>query len=144
MSRRSVTTMTMAVVVVLAVTGLRGRQTRGVRTQTGAITGQVVDLQGHPVDGATVWGLAHLDKTGTTRSGAADGQFRLTVLLSPDKPVTVWADAPNLRERRSDVRIFPGKDYDIGRLTLLPGTRIVGRAIDSNRRRFRRQGWSET
>ena len=67
---------------------------------------------------------------GPTRSGA-DGRFRLPA-LKPDKPVTVWADAPGLaRERRDDVRIFPGKDHDIGRLTLLPGTRIVGRVVDA-------------
>jgi hypothetical protein len=52
--------------------------------------------------------------------------------LNPDKPVTVWADVPSLaRERRDDVQIFPGKDRDIGRLTLLPGTRMCGRVVDS-------------
>ena len=42
------------------------------------------------------------------------------------------------RERRDDVRIFPGKDRDIGRLTLLPGTRIA--AASSMRRANRSPG----
>ena len=80
--------------------------------------------------GPTVWGLSYQEKFGPTRSGA-DGRFRLAA-LKPDKPVTVWADAPGLaRERRDDVRIFPGKDHDIGRLTLLPGTRMRGRVVDA-------------
>jgi Carboxypeptidase regulatory-like domain len=130
MSRRSVTNFTMAVLVVCAVRGRADDKPADAPKQTGAITGKLVDLEGHPVAGATVWGVSHVEKAGTTRSGA-DGQFRLSA-LKPDKPVTIWADAPNLaRARHSDVRIFPGKAYDIGRLTLLPGTRIVGRAIDS-------------
>jgi hypothetical protein len=130
MSRRSVTNMTMAVLIACATLGRADDKPAGAPAQTGAITGQVVDMEGHPVAGATVWGVSHLEKAGTTRSDA-DGQFRLTA-IKPDKPFTIWADAPNLaRERRGDVRIFPGKAYDIGRLTLLPGTRIVGRAVDA-------------
>jgi len=98
--------------------------------QTGAVTGMVVDVQGRPVAGAAVWGVSHQEQFEPTRSGA-DGRFRLPALKF-DKPVTVWADAPGLaRERREYVRIFPGKDYDIGRLTLLPGTRIRGRIVDA-------------
>jgi hypothetical protein len=90
----------------------------------------VVDLQGRPVAGAEVRGLAYGEKYAPTRSGT-DGRFRLAG-LEPGKPVTVWADVPGLaRERREDVHIFPGKDRDIGRLTLLPGTRIRGYAVDA-------------
>jgi hypothetical protein len=99
--------------------------------QSGAVTGMVVDVQGQPVAGAEVWGLAYQEKYGPTRSGA-DGRFRLSALKA-DKPVTIWAEAPNLaRERCDNVRIFLGKDHDIGRLCLLPGARIVGRLIDAN------------
>jgi len=98
--------------------------------QTGAITGMIVNLEGHSVAGAEVWGLAYHQKYGPTHSGA-DGRFRLSALL-PGKPVTIWADASGLsRERREDVHIFPGRDRDIGRLVLLPGTRMLGRLIDA-------------
>jgi hypothetical protein len=90
----------------------------------------MVDLAGHPVPGAEVWGLAYQQKYGPTHSGA-DGRFRLSA-LPLDKPVTIWAEAPGLsRERREDVHVFPGKDHDIGRLVLFPGTRVLGRLIDA-------------
>jgi hypothetical protein len=109
----------------------RADETRaGAPARTGAVTGVVVDLQGRPVAGAEVWGVAYREKCGPTRSGG-DGRFRLPDLKF-DKRVTVWADAPGLaRERRDDVRIFPGTDRDLGRLTLLPGTRIAGRVVDA-------------
>jgi hypothetical protein len=122
--------LTMATWVACAING-RADETRArAPAQTGAVTGVVVDLQGRPVAGAEVWGVAYQEKFGPTRSGG-DGRFRLADLTF-DKPVTVWADAPGLaRERREDVRIFPGKDRDLGRLTLLPGTRIAGRVVDA-------------
>ncbi|MGO9468270.1 MAG: carboxypeptidase-like regulatory domain-containing protein [Isosphaeraceae bacterium] len=101
--------------------------------QTGAVTGLVADLQGRPVAGAEVWGVAYQKKYSPSRSGA-DGWFRLPG-LAVDRPVTIWAEAPGLaRERRDDVRIFPGKDRDIGRLVLLPGSRMVGRLVDAQRK----------
>jgi hypothetical protein len=91
----------------------------------------VVDRQGHPLPAATVWALSNHKEVGRITSGT-DGRFRLPD-LGFDKPITVWADAPGLaRERHDDVRIFPGKDHDIGRLTLLPGTRICGRVVDAH------------
>jgi hypothetical protein len=130
MSRRSVTLLTIAVQMAWAAHGRAGDQPARVPVQTGSITGLVVDMHSHPVAGATVWGIARQEKYGPTRSGA-DGRFRLPA-LTPDKPITVWADAPGLaRERRDDVRIFPGKDRDLGRLTLLPGTRMRGRLVDA-------------
>lgn len=130
MSRRRVTKLMMAALIAWAVPGHADEKPAGAPAETGAITGLVVDLQGRPVDGAEVWGLSYQEKAGPTRSGT-DGRFRLPA-LKPDKPVTVWADAPGLaRERRDDVRISPGKDHDIGRLTLLPGTRIRGRVVDA-------------
>jgi Carboxypeptidase regulatory-like domain len=125
MSRRSVTIHTMAVLIAWAVHGRADEKPARAPAQTGAITGMVVDPHGRPVAGATIWGASRQEKLESTRSGA-DGRFRMAG-LKPDKPVTVWADAPNLaRERRDDVHIFPGKDRDIGRLTLLPGTRSRG------------------
>lgn len=98
----------------------------------GAITGCVVDLQGRPVAGAGVWGIAVREKVGSTRADV-DGRFRLA--LKEDKPVTIWADAQGLaRQRRDGVHVFAGRDHDIGRLVLLPGTRIRGRAVDARRR----------
>ena len=130
MSRRSVTSLTMAGLFALAILGRADETPAGVPAETGAVTGLVVDLQGRPVAGAEVWGLSYQEKAGPTRSDA-DGRFRLPALKA-DKPVTIWADAPGMaRERRDDVHIYPGKDRDIGRLTLLPGTRIRGRVVDA-------------
>ena len=130
MSRRSVTILTMAVLIARAVHGRADEKPARASAQDGAITGIVVDHQGRPVAGAAVWGVSQQEKFGPTRSGV-DGRFRLPA-LKPDKPVTVWADVPSLaRERRDDVRIFPGKDHDLGRITLLPGTRMRGRVVDA-------------
>jgi hypothetical protein len=130
MSRRSLTTLMMAVLLALGAQSRAGEKSGGAPAQTGAITGLVVDPQGRPVAGAAVWGLCRQEKFGPTHSGA-DGRFRLPA-LGPNKPVTVWADVPNLaRERRDEVRIFAGMDHDIGRLTLLPGTRMCGRVVDA-------------
>jgi hypothetical protein len=130
MSRRSVSILTLAVLTAWADRGRGDERPTRMPAQTGTITGLVVDLQGRPVAGAAVWGVAYHENFGPTRCGA-DGRFRLSDLKF-DKPVTVWADAPGLaRERRDDVRIFPGKERDIGRLTLLPGTRINGRVVDA-------------
>jgi hypothetical protein len=129
-SRQSVTIFTLVVLIAWAGNGRTAEQPAVAPPQTGAITGLVVDLQGRPVAGAAVWGLSYQENFGPTRTGA-DGRFRLPELPF-DKPVTIWADVPGLaRERRDDVRIFPGKDRDIGRLTLLPGTRFRGRIVDA-------------
>ena len=87
---------------------------------------------GRPVAGAEVWGLAYQEKSGPDAGAAPTGGSACSG-LKPDKPVTVWAEAPRpgLREHRDDVRIFPGKDRDLGRLTLLPGTRMRGRVVDA-------------
>ena len=130
MSRRSVMILTMAGLIAGAMHGLADEPTARVSAQPGAISGLVVDLEGRPVAGADVWAVARQERFGPTRSGP-DGRFRLAE-LKPDKPVTVWADAPGLaRARHDDVHIFPGKDRDLGRLTLLPGTRMQGRIVDS-------------
>ena len=121
---------TMTVLIAWAVHGRADEKPAGAPAQTGAITGLVVDLQGRPVAGAAVCGVSYHEKFGPTRSGA-DGRFRL-LDLKFDKPVTVWVDAPGLaRERREEVRIFAGRNRDLGRLTLLPGTRMHGRAVDA-------------
>jgi hypothetical protein len=100
---------------------------------TGATVGRVVDLQGRPIAGAVVWGVAYRDKVGST-STDADGRFRLAP-LNPEKPIDVWGDAPGLaRQRREGLHVFPGRDHDIGTLILLPGTRIRGRVVDTHGR----------
>jgi hypothetical protein len=97
--------------------------------QTGTLTGVVVDQEGRPLAAASVWALARQDKFGPTQCGA-DGRFRLPE-LPIDKPLTIWAEAPGLaRGRCDDIRTFPGKARDIGRLILLPGTRVIGRLVD--------------
>jgi hypothetical protein len=139
MSRPSVTILTMAIMIAWAVHGRADEKPAGVPAQTGAVTGLVVDQQGRPVAGAAVWGVSQQEKFGPTLSGD-DGRFRLPA-LKPDEPVTIWADMPSLaRQRRDDVRIFPGKDRDIGRLTLLPGTRISGRVVDAQGKPVARAG----
>jgi hypothetical protein len=130
MSGRSVTIVVTAVLAAWAANGRAAEPPAGASTQTGAITGLVVDWKGRPVAEATVWGVYWEQKLEPTRTGA-DGRFRLGG-LEPDKPFTVCAEAPDLaRERRGDIRIFPGKDRDIGRLALLPGTRMRGRVADA-------------
>jgi protocatechuate 3,4-dioxygenase beta subunit len=100
---------------------------------TGAIAGRVVDLRGRPVAGAAVWGVAFRNKVGST-STDADGRFRLAP-LKPDKPIDVWADAPDLaRQRREGLHVIPGRDHDIGTVTLLPGARIRGCVVDTQGR----------
>jgi hypothetical protein len=130
MSRRFATILTMAVLIAWAIRGRADEKPARAPAQTGAITGLVVDPQSRPVAGAAVWSVSNQEKFGPTRSGA-DGRFRLPDLKF-DKPVTVWADAPSLaRERRDNVCIFAGEDHDIGRLTLLSGTRMCGRVVDA-------------
>lgn len=130
MLRRSITIATITLLFILAVHGRADDKPAQTAAQTGALSGMVVDYRGHPVAAAEVWGLAYQEKYGPTPSGT-DGRFRLPA-LKPDKPVTIWAEVPGLaRERRDDVRIFPGKDHDIGRIILLPGTRMVGRLVDA-------------
>ena len=96
---RFLTVLTMAALFGWPACGRAEDQSAGASVQTGAISGQVVDLQGRPVAGATVWGVAYQEKAGPVRSGA-DGRFRLAG-LKLGKPVTVWADAPEPGARAS-------------------------------------------
>jgi hypothetical protein len=130
MPRPTVTTLAMAMLIAWFAQVRADDKPAAVSEATGAITGQVVDLKGQPLTGAEVWGIYFNGKAGPTKTGG-DGRFRLTGLM-PDRPVTVWAEAKNLtRERHDDVHVFPNKDLDIGRITLLPGTKINGRAVDA-------------
>jgi hypothetical protein len=129
MLRRYVTILTTTVLLACTHCGTADESPASALAQTGALTGVVVNQQGLPVARASVWGLAHRKKFGPVASGP-DGRFRLPG-LTLDAPITVWADAPSLaRARHDNVRIFAGKDHDIGRLILLPGTRMVGRLVD--------------
>jgi hypothetical protein len=130
MSERSCTVFSILAIIASAVPARADDKPAGASSQSGAITGTVVDLQGHPVRGSTVSGLAYQRYFGPVNCDA-DGRFRLTG-LPLDLPVTIWAGAPDLaRERREDVRILFGKDHDIGRIVILPGTRMVGRLVDA-------------
>jgi len=136
---RRIIMLTATALVAWAVPGRADEKPAGTPPEAGAVTGVVVDMQGRPVAGAEVWGLAYQKKYGPTRSGD-DGRFRLPA-IDGDKPVNVWADAPGLaRGRRDDVHVFLGKDRDIGRLTLLPGTRVRGRAVDARGKPIARAG----
>src|SRR5262249_36282551 len=138
MSLRAKTALRLAVAATAVTAAVHANyQPSGAPAATGAITGRVVDLEGRPIAGAEVWGLAFRDKAGTTRSGA-DGRFRLAP-LKEDKPVTVWADAPGFARQRHEaqrigVHVFAGRDHEIGPIVLLPGTRIRGRAVDARGR----------
>jgi len=134
MSRRAKTASLLAAAASILVAAVRADdRPGGAPSATGAITGRVVDLNGRPIAGAEVWGLAFRDKVGSTRADA-DGRFRLAP-LKEDKPITVWADAPGFaRQRREGVHVFGGRDHDISPLVLLPGTRICGRVVDARRR----------
>jgi hypothetical protein len=130
MTRRSVTLGVLSALIAWVIYGRANEKPTAEAAQTGAVTGQVVDPQGRPLAGVEVWGIAYREKYGPTRSGA-DGRFHLTG-LKPDKPATIWANAPGLaRQRHEGVRIVPGQDRDIGRLALLPGTRMSGRVVDA-------------
>lgn len=100
---------------------------------TGTIAGRVVDFQGQPVGGAEVWGVVYRQRVGKTTTGA-DGRFRLGP-IKEDRPVDVWAEAPGLaRQRVEGLHVFGGRDREIGTVTLLPGTRLRGRVVDSKGR----------
>ena len=94
-----------------------------------SVSGRVVDLGGRPIAGAHVWAFAFRDLVGRGDADA-EGRFRVGS-IDPAKALTIWAAAPGMaRERREDVRTFSGRDTDLGDFRLVPGTRIVGRAVD--------------
>ena len=95
----------------------------------GAIAGHLVNVEGRPVAGGSVWGVSQNQEVG--RALADDqGRFRLGP-LGEDQPVNVWFEGGGLaRERREGVHVFGGRDLDLGALAMVPGTRIVGRVVD--------------
>jgi Carboxypeptidase regulatory-like domain len=99
----------------------------------GGIVGQVVDIRGIPISGASVWGVSLRKEIGRVQSDA-EGRFRLGS-IPVDKAVDVWYEAAGMaRERREGVHAFEGKDHDLGSLILVPGTRISGRVVDQGGR----------
>ncbi len=98
---------------------------------TGALVGRVVDLKGHPVEGAEVWGVIRRSRVAATRT-SGDGRFRLGP-IAEEKAVDLWFEAPGLsRQVREGLHVLGGKDHDLGDLKALPGTRIRGRVVDSS------------
>ncbi|WP_435011420.1 carboxypeptidase-like regulatory domain-containing protein [Tundrisphaera lichenicola] len=102
--------------------------------RSGMIVGRLVDLQGRPVVGGSVWGSAWGTsarvEVGRTQSDG-EGRFQLGP-ISDEKPVDVWFEADGLaRERRDAVHVFEGRGHDLGALTLITGTRLVGHVVDS-------------
>ncbi len=99
--------------------------------KAGMVVGRVVDVQGKPIGGAGVLALARYDVVGQVHADA-EGRFRLGP-IDPAKSLTIWASAPGMaRERIEDVRVFAGADRDLGDFRLVPGTRLVGRAVDAH------------
>jgi hypothetical protein len=103
--------------------------------EVGSISGRVVDLDGRPVAGASVWTGDRNQVTARART-AADGRFHLNS-VSAERAATVWAEDEEkelAREHFEDVRVFAGRDIDLGDVTLVPGVRLVGRFVDKEGR----------
>jgi uncharacterized GH25 family protein len=129
---RQVTGKTLAALIFLVTTCVlsTGPQAKDGASKSGAIVGQVLDLQGRPLAAADVWAVEFREVVGRTKTDD-QGRFRLEP-LKEDKSLTIWAEAEDLaRERRENVHVFAGKDHDLGAFVLSPGTRIHARAIDA-------------
>ena len=98
---------------------------------TGAITGVVIrsarpsGLRGRGL-GCFLPGEVRANATAAPTVGS-DCPISSSTSRSPSGPThQAWR-----AERRDDVLIFAGRNRDLGRLTLLPGTRISGRVVDA-------------
>jgi len=128
MARSTVPILAMAAMAAWGPAGSRAGE--GDTTRAGAVVGRVVDGQGRPVAGAELWAIAFRDEVGRVKADL-DGRFRLGPIAEA-RTLTIWASGAGLaRERWEDIRVFAGKDRDLGTLTLVPGTRFAGRAVDA-------------
>ena len=93
------------------------------------VAGRVVDLAGRPVAGASIWSISPQQKELARVRSDADGRFRLGPMPWRDR-VEVWYESEgSTRGRVEGVAAFEGAGQDLGTLTLLPGTRVVGRVV---------------
>ena len=95
----------------------RDKATKGM----GTVVGRVIDLEGRPVAGAEVWAGDRNQVAARSRSGA-DGRFRLGP-VSDERAATVWAEDEErglAREHFEDVRVFAGRETDLGDVALCP------------------------
>lgn len=116
------------VVLVLFSASSRGDDKGVVRT--GALTGQVVDVDGRPVAGARVWLQGEARKILAETRTDANGRYRLESI-----PVTysveLLVDAEGFgREFRENVRIFPGMEPQLPDVVVAPGREVIGRILD--------------
>lgn len=103
--------------------------------QTGSIVGRVTDPDGRPVAGAEVW-TGDYDKVEVRARTGADGRFRLEP-VGDEHTATLWAECEPeglAREHFDEVRVFAGRETDLGDIALAPGARLSGRAVDDDGR----------
>lgn len=101
--------------------------------ETGGAAGRVVDLQGRPVARARVWAADRAAKVEARSRTDNEGHFRLES-INAERAVAIWAEAPEqglAREHFEDVRIYAGRETDVGDLCLVPGARLSGRVVDA-------------
>ena len=93
------------------------------------VAGRVVDLEGRPVAGASIWSISPQQKELARARSAADGRFRLGPMPWRER-VDVWFEGEgSARGRVEGVAAFEGAGQDLGTLTIPPGTRVVGRVV---------------
>lgn len=101
------------------------------RRGTGTVGGRVIDVEGRPVKGAEVWAEDRHEVTARARTDAS-GRFQLEP-IGNEHAIIVWAEHRGealAREHFDDVRVFAGRQTDVGDLVLVPGARPSGRVVD--------------
>lgn len=120
-------------VVVLAMASAGAGPGAGGSGEKGTVVGRVTDLDGQPVSGAEIWTEARDREAASTRTrSGSDGRFRLRP-VDDERAAIVWVEAQErglAREHFDEVRVFAGRETDVGDLPLAPGARLVGRVVD--------------